>query len=198
MNRPNLVADVADAQTLRPVALVWIDSHEAIVVRWEAGAPHVERIESDVPAHHSATGHVRHQPACRHGGGGPPQTAGEPHRLEHLARFFDIVAEHVPPTHDLLLLGPGTVHEELGRRLSETDLRQRAVREVRCEAAARMSRRQLVARVRMAAGDAPTRRTVGAYRWSGGPARKRSGQPTRTPRRVAVKRPSSIDAGMEA
>ena len=52
----------------RPHALVWIDSHEAIVVRWEDDQARIERVQSDVPDHHAATGHVRHDPAIRHGG----------------------------------------------------------------------------------------------------------------------------------
>jgi hypothetical protein len=46
-------------------------------------------------------------------------------------------------------------------------------RVIACEAAPRMTRRQLVAGLRQAIGDEPRRRTVGAYRWSpmpGGPA----------------------------
>jgi hypothetical protein len=76
------VSQVAtDAPRHPALTLVWIDAREAVVVRWVAGTSVVERIESDVPAHHRATGHVRHDPNVRHGGGGVSQTAGEPHRL---------------------------------------------------------------------------------------------------------------------
>ncbi len=54
-------------------------------------------MRSDVPAHHRATGHVRHDAAVRPGGGAP-KAAGEPHRLEHLAQFVDDVANRLPAT----------------------------------------------------------------------------------------------------
>jgi hypothetical protein len=104
-----------DSPAPRALTLVWIDAREGIVVRWIQKAPVLERIESDVPAHHRSTGHVRHDPNVRHGGGGIPQTAGEPHRLEHLARFLDAVADVLPDEDDLMILGPGTVREHLAR-----------------------------------------------------------------------------------
>ena len=143
-----------------PITLVWIDAREAIIVRRDDGESRVERIESDVPAHHKSTGHVRHDPGVRHGGGGPPQTAGEPRRLEHLARYLEIVVDRLPPHDDLLVIGPGTVHEHLARRIAELDLRHRIVRDVACEAAPPMTRHQLQARVRRASGEAPRRRAV--------------------------------------
>lgn len=97
----------------QPSTLVWIDAREAVIVRWQHDRPRLERVESEVPAHHRATGHVRHDPGVRHGGGGPPQTAGEPHRLEHLDRFVEQIANRLPPGDDLLILGPGTVRERL-------------------------------------------------------------------------------------
>jgi hypothetical protein len=170
------------------VTLVWIDAREAVVVRRVDGASRFERIESDVPAHHRATGHVRHDPGVRHGGGGPQQTAGEPHRLEHLARFVDTVAKRLPRHEDLLVIGPGTVREHLARKIVEADARHRVVRDIRCEAAAPMSHRQLAALLRRAAGEEPHRRTVGAYRWTSSPPKAPPGRRTSEPRRVAVKR----------
>ena len=60
----------------RPHALVWIDSHEAIVVRWEDDQARIERVTSQVPDHHKSTGHVRHDPAVRHVVDGGPATVG--------------------------------------------------------------------------------------------------------------------------
>ena len=51
-----MTTDKADA---RSSTLVRIDAREAVIVRLEGGRAHIERVESDVPAHHRATGHVR-------------------------------------------------------------------------------------------------------------------------------------------
>jgi len=180
-----------DARPDRALTLVWIDAREAIVVRLVESAPVLERIESDVPAHHRATGHVRHHPSVRHGGGGVPQTAGEPHRLEHLARFLDAVADALPFEDHLLVIGPGTVHEHLAQLVRERDREHRVARAISREAAAPMTRRQLVARLRRAIGDEPRRRTVGAYRWSVDRIREPSGRRSVEPRRV-VEKPSAL------
>ncbi|HSL76351.1 MAG TPA: hypothetical protein VK867_05360, partial [Candidatus Limnocylindrales bacterium] len=57
-------------------ALVWIDAREATIVRVSGDGATVRRLESEVPAHHRSTGHVRHEPSVRHGGG-RDQSAGE-------------------------------------------------------------------------------------------------------------------------
>ena len=146
----------------RHATLVWIDSREAFVARLEAGEVHLERLESEVPVHHRATGHVRHDPAIRQGGGGGhPQTAGEPHRVEHLRRFIDAVAGKLAPTDDLLVLGPGTVPEQLERHVAEGDAHHGRDRVVVHETAAPLTERQLAARLRSFAGVEPPRRRGG-------------------------------------
>lgn len=177
--------------------LVWIDAREAIVVRRVDGTSRFDHIQSDVPAHHRSTGHVRHDPGVRHGGGGPPQTAGDPHRLEHLARFVDAVAARLPPDNDLLLIGPGTVHEQLARQLAEVDARHHVARGIRSEAAPPMSRRQLAARLRRATGDEPRRRTVGAYRWTSPSTTGPSGKRVSGPRRERARRAGPVDEETE-
>jgi hypothetical protein len=174
------------AAPARALTLVWIDAREAIVVRWVAGASQLERLESEVPARHRGTGHVRHDPNVRHGGGGP-QGAGEPHRLEHLARFLERVAGALPERDDLLILGPGSVHERLAKLVREQDRRHRVTRVVSCVAAEPLTRGQLVERLRLAAGEDPRRRTVGAYRWTEDRMREASGRLRAGPRRVVAK-----------
>jgi hypothetical protein len=176
----------------RPRTLVWIDSREAVIVRWHDGDVRLERMESEVPAHHKATGHVRHDPTFRHGGGGP-QTAGEPHRLEHLKRFIDQVANRLTPGDSLLILGPGVVHERLARHVAGSDAHRRRHREIACEASRPITDRQLVARLRMFAGVEARRHTVGAYRWSEDPAHRASGEARRPPRRVVEKPRHQLD-----
>ena len=170
----------------RKVLLVWIDSREAILLRWADDAARIERLRSDVPAHHRATGNVRHSPVIRHGGGGAPQTAGEPRRLEHLQRFVETVMDRVAPDEDVLCLGPGTVHERLGREIRARDDRHHLERSVRCEPSPRQTHAQLTARLRRAIGEQPRRRTVGAYRWSERLPVERSGRSTALPNRVAA------------
>jgi hypothetical protein len=179
-----------EAPPPRALTLVWIDAREALMVRWDSRVSQVVRIASDVPARHRSTGHVRHDPHVRHGGGGPPQSAGEPHRLEHLARFLERVADALPADDDLLILGPGTVRERLARLVREQDRRHRVARVVSCVSAPPLTRPQLDERLRRAAGDEPRRRTVGAYRWTERRMREACGSRPVEPRRVVAKPPA--------
>jgi len=178
---------------IRSKTIVWIDAREAVIVRWHDAEARLERVGSEVPAHHRATGHVRHDPAIRQGGGGAPQTAGEPRRLELLARFVDGIADRLPDDDDLLILGSGTVHERLHREVRERDLRHGRHREVICEAAPPLTDRQLIAKLRHLAGSDAPRRTVGAYRWSEPPPKRNPGQVQLLPRRVVEKPPHRPD-----
>ena len=176
----------------RPSTLVWIDSRDAIIVSWRDDRAGVEREESNVPAHHRATGHVRPDPGVRHGGGGAPQTAGEPHRIEHLERFVERVVGRLPPDDDVVILGPGTVRERLERRIRLDDEGRERSRLISCEASPRLTDRQLIARVRHVVGADPLRRTVGAYRWTDRPSHRPPGE-HRLPRRVVEKPPRPPD-----
>lgn len=133
---------------VRPSALVWIDAREAIVVRWVDGRAAVERVGSDVPPRRRSTGHIRHDPAVRHGGGGPAE-AGEPRRLEHLTRYIEHVARTLPPDEDLIVIGPGTIRLQLERHVRDRDRTHRLQRSITCRAAPRLSDRQLVERLRL-------------------------------------------------
>jgi len=177
----------AEADDRRSSELVWIDAREAVIVRVQGDRLHLERVESEVPAHRRATGHVRHDPAVRHGGGGSPQTAGEPHRTEHLDRFVGEVAKRLREGDGLLILGPGTVHERLARHLSESDRHHGRDRDIVCETSPPLTDRQLIARLRRFAGVEPRRYTVGAYRWSQPAAHRRSGKTQPLPRRLMSK-----------
>jgi len=142
----------------RTLTLVWIDSREAFIVHWAHDAGRTEHLLSDVPIHHRSTGHVRHDPRIRSGGGGPPQTAGEPRRLEHIERYLDEVMVRMPDADDLLIVGPGTIREHLAARIRRVDERHRRGLSVSTQAAAPMTPRQLIAHARRAIGGEPPRR----------------------------------------
>ena len=184
-----------EAGNHRSSTLVWIDAREAVIVRWQDDRARIQRVESDVPAHHRATGHVRHDPEIRHGGGGSPPDAGEPRRLEHLGRFVVDIANRLAPDDDLLIIGPGTVHERLDRHVQESDRHRGRHRNIACEASRPLTDRQLIARLRAFAGVETRRRTVGAYRWSAPPAHSRSGQAQLAPRRLVEKPPRERSRG---
>ncbi len=148
-------ASAPEAAVERQVTIIWIDARAAVIGQWRDEQARLERLESDVPAHHRSTGHVRHDPTL-HGGGGPG-SAGEPNRLEHLRQFVDRVADRLPAGDDLLILGPGTVREHLERRVRELDEHHGRSRAVACEPAARITDRQLIARLRHVIGADPRR-----------------------------------------
>ena len=182
----------AGNDAIRDCTLVWIDAREAVIARWHSGEVQLERLHSDVPSHHKATGHVRYDPAVGHGGVAP-KDAGEQRRLEHLSRFVDTVATLVPPDDELVILGPGTVRDRLEDRIRETDRHASRTRGVTCQAAPRLTDRQLVVRLRHAAGVDERRRTSGAHGRPQTPARRPSGSVRPTPRRVGPKPAIEID-----
>jgi hypothetical protein len=153
---------VTEAVDHRDASLVWIDAREAVIVRLRSDRGRVERVASEVPSHHRATGHVRHVPTVRHGGGGSPQTAGEPHRIEYLDRFVADVADWLAADEGLLVMGPGTVHERLARTLSASDRVHGRQRTIARERSSPLTDRQLIARLRRYAGVELPRRSVGA------------------------------------
>lgn len=141
--------------------LIWIDSEEAIIVRWADRAT-VERVRSDVPGRHRSTGHMRVDPMVRHGGGGASADAAERARREHLRSFLAEVMGHIPDTDDVTVVGPGIVRGRLERDLRADDRRHGRRRQVRSAASHRVTEQALVAHVRELAGDAPHRRGVHA------------------------------------
>lgn len=142
----------AAARNETPVTLVWIDTDDALIVRWDGSAT-IERVTSDVPPRHRSTGHVRHDPEVRHGGGGPPTDRLERDRKRRLERFIEQVATRVPPAEAVHIVGPGVVRKRLGRVLRAEDRRLGRDRTVDSGAAAQLTERQLVADIRTLSGD---------------------------------------------
>lgn len=174
------------APPTRPWTLVWIDSRSAVIARRDGASVRLTRLTSDVPARHRSTGHVRHDPRVRHGGGGS-SSAGEPNRLEHLHRFVVQVAGRLSPRDDVLILGPASVRKRLEQQLANDDAHDARQRTITCQAAPALTDGQLRARLRALEGDEPRRRTVGAYRWSESPVQLASGAVRSAPHRVADK-----------
>jgi len=140
--------------------LVWIDSREAYLVRWPGGADSVEHLLSDVPPHHRATGTGQHDPGRSPYGGGVPQPEVEGRRLEHLSHFISQAAARVPTDDSVLILGPGTVREQLYRDLAEADERAHRPRTLATRPSGPLTVRQMVATLRTEAGDAPKRKPI--------------------------------------
>ena len=140
----------------RPRALVWIDTREAIIVRWEEEQARIDRVTSEVPDQHRSMGHIRHDPAVRHGGG-RAQEAEAARRQEYLHRFLKDVVHRVPPATDLTVLGPGTVHEHLIKVIRAADLEHHDVREVVGRRSSRLTVASFVAVLRELEGDEPLR-----------------------------------------
>jgi hypothetical protein len=145
--------------TERPHALVWIDSKAAIVVRWEDEQARIERVTSDIPDHTKSSGHLRHDPAIRHGGG-RSQDAEESRRHEYLSRFMKDVTHRLPEDADLTVLGPGATHEHLVKSIRASDAEHHRVRHVGGRRSSRLTDRQLVALLRELEGDEAPRWTA--------------------------------------
>jgi hypothetical protein len=136
--------------------LVWIDTEEAIIVRWDDRAT-VERLHSDVEGRHRSSGHVRTRPGVHGPGSHPDAEALERVRREHLRQFLEEVADHVPGGGDVTVVGPGIVRHRLEAELRADDRRHGRHRHVRSASADRVTEQELVARVRALAGDPPKR-----------------------------------------
>jgi hypothetical protein len=128
-----------------------------MIVRWRDGSASVARIESDVPPHHRDSPHTRHDDT-HYDDSGEPAEGGESRRLEHLARFVRVVVSRLPAEDDLVVLGPGTVREDLERGIRTDDRLHHRSRKVQMAPSERITERQMIARARSFAGDPPPRR----------------------------------------
>jgi len=137
--------------------LVWIDSEEAIIVRWTDRAT-VERVHSEVRGHGHLDGRGPVSIAGHHGNGGAD--AAERARRDDLRRFVEDVAARVPPADGVTVVGPGVLRGRLERALRADDRRFGRRRLIHSTAADRLTEQELVARVRLLAGDAAPRRGV--------------------------------------
>lgn len=154
--------EAVDRPLAEPAAgcAVWVDGTSAVVVRW-VGHAIVDHVEDEVPARHRSTGHIRHDPAVRHGGGGIVAEQVERDRLRHRTAHLRRVAGLVPDTGPVLVLGPGSARLELEHAVAAADRRCQRDRSVRSEASGRLTDRELIARLRASIGTSAVRRVVG-------------------------------------
>ena len=145
--------------TTAGLTAVWIDDEQAVIVRWD-GRASVRRVTSDVPVHHRSTGHVRHDPTFRHGGGGIPDDTFERDRAGHLREFLEAVVAALPADGDVEVLGPGTARGQLARTLAEADHHRGRARAIRTTPSGPLTDRQLIAWLRAQTGDPPRRRGI--------------------------------------
>src|SRR5512135_2531008 len=121
---------------------VWISADSATVLRWSPELTLRHRIDSTVPGRHRSTGAA---PTERH-------PAGEGHRDEHMRTFFVEVAQALPTSDDLLLMGDGEVVAHFAEQVRGDDDSHGRKRRIEVEKGSSVTERQLLARVRAFAG----------------------------------------------
>ena len=211
MEAPEATVPALASESPAAATLVWIDADKATIVRWSDGQSDITHLESDVPSHRRATGRkrrqTRHESAVRIGGSGQgvmsggfghPNPDDGSHRLEHLRRFVAEVTGQLDGDERLLIVGAGTVREQLDRSIREQDEHHRRTRVIACEPSTLLTERQMVARLRDWVGDPPRRRTTGAYRWTGELATRHSGATAGIPGRITEKPPRTRELLEEA
>jgi hypothetical protein len=134
-----------------PVSLVWIDARRAVIATWRAGAPHIDTVAADIPPRDRSVGHVRQDPAIRHGGG-QRQDKLDHRRADREREFLEAVTARIPATGRVDVIGSGEMHVHLARRLREAPGATASPREVTTEPAKPMTDAQVVARLRELAG----------------------------------------------
>jgi hypothetical protein len=168
-------------------ALVWIDAEGARIFRWREKVTEA-RVPSEIPVHERSTFHVRHDPLVRHGGGGSGADDAARHRTEHVRQFLARVEAALLAEDALEVLGTGELCERLASQVRRHDRRHRRDRSITVDHSMRLTRPQLVARLKERVGLESVRGGVGAYRWTGDLPHERSGRVT-GPRHVVRKPP---------
>jgi len=168
-------------------ALVWIDAEGARIYRWSEKVTEA-RVPSEIPVHERSTYHVRHDPRIRHGGGGSGADDAARHRTEHVRQFLARVEAALLAEDALEVLGTGELCQRLASQVRKHDRTHHRDRSVTVDHSMRLTRPELVARLKDRVGLEPVRGGIGAYRWTGGLPHGRSGHIT-GPRRV-LRKPS--------
>jgi len=179
--------EIPEAQAPDRFALVWIDAEGARILRWREMVTEV-RVPSEIPVHERSTYHVRHDPRVRHGGGGRGADDAARHRTEHVRQFLSRVEDAILAEEALEVLGTGELCQRLASQIRRHDRTHHRDRTITVDHSMRLTRPQLVARLKERVGREPVRGGVGAYRWTGDLPHGRSGRVS-GPRRVVGKPP---------
>jgi len=179
--------EIPEAQAPDRFALVWIDAEGARILRWREKVTEV-RVPSEIPVHERSTYHVRHDPRVRHGGGGRGADEAARHRTEHVRQFLSRVEDAILAEEALEVLGTGELCQRLASQIRRHDRTHHRDRTITVDHSMRLTRPQLVARLKERVGLESVRGGVGAYRWTGDLPHERSGRVT-GPRRVVRKPP---------
>jgi hypothetical protein len=172
--------------------LVWIDREGAVLARWDGQAT-TQRIKAGIPPRHRATGHIHRDPLVRHGGGGPVEDRLERARAERERAFLAKVEAAIPTEDELVIIGPGVIHEHLAHLMVGHDRQHRRTRSVRAEPADHLTQHQIVARLRAIVGAEPPRGRR-PMRSSPGAGAQRARHPDRRTRAVdAAELAPSVD-----
>jgi hypothetical protein len=113
---------------------LWIDHRQAVIVSVAGDAEHLERINSNVEAHHRQSGMS-----------GPADDARQRELTEHLKSYYEEVVSRLRGADSILIFGPGEAKGELNARLEKDRLGDRVVGVETCD---KMTDPQIVAKVR--------------------------------------------------
>ncbi|HXJ83092.1 MAG TPA: hypothetical protein VMS64_30955 [Candidatus Methylomirabilis sp.] len=95
---------------------VWIDHRQAVIVSVAGDAEHLERISSNVEAHHRPSGMS-----------GPADEARQRELTEHLKSYYEKVVSRIRGADSILIFGPGEAKGELNVRLEKDKIGDRVV-----------------------------------------------------------------------
>jgi len=153
-------ADSSHRSDEQPLTLIWIDARKAVLAAWDRGAVRLEHVIGALPPQERSVGHVRLDPAVRHGGG-QRQDKLEHRRYEREQHYLEAVVARVPAVGAVEILGPGELRLHLARRLRRS--RAGATRSIATEPAGPLTEAQLIARLRALVGH-PARRQLALAR----------------------------------
>lgn len=124
---------------------VWVDHRRAVIVVFEKGPPRVLEVESTVEPRVRMTGGSRGREAYFHQGVAPEKHRDE--KIRHqITAYLTRVIDQIGSADEMLIMGPGQARTELAGLAQERGLGGSTG--VLVEAADKMTRRQIVARVR--------------------------------------------------
>jgi stalled ribosome rescue protein Dom34 len=128
---------------------VWLDHSKASIVTFTSdGEATIETIESGIEGVHKTTGGARAKAPYLHGA--VSKSSEEERRHHQLVRFYDHIIDKIIESRRILIMGPGLAKQELYKRIEALPGQTKPKLEL--HAAEKMTKRQLIARVRKELG----------------------------------------------